>query len=131
MGFFGWFMERYNPGPTGYTDVRKTEFENIPFKNWQLLLLIVIGMLAWTGLIYLLFFPHPIADIGFKLLVLSIYFVASWFIQPKLRTDNLGWFGGIMDNPFRFSDDINRIPGFPATNFSFPENEWLVQLFTS
>ena len=108
MGLFEWFMERYNPGPTGYTEINQTNFENNSFKKWQFFLLIVIGMLAWTGLLYLLFFPQPTTDLVYKLLFLTIYFVASWFIQVKPRTDNLGWAGGLIDNPFRFSDDINR-----------------------
>ena len=34
--------------------------------------------------------------------------VASYFLHPEPDYSNLGWFGGLIDNPFRYSDDLNR-----------------------
>ncbi len=36
------------------------------------------------------------------------YLLAGYFVHPAARSDNLGWFGGLVDNPFRFSDGANR-----------------------
>jgi hypothetical protein len=37
-----------------------------------------------------------------------VYLLAGWFVRPKPDTSNLGWFGGLMNDPFRWSDDWNR-----------------------
>jgi hypothetical protein len=35
------------------------------------------------------------------------YALVGHFVRPQADTSNLGW-AGIFDNPFRYSDDINR-----------------------
>lgn len=42
------------------------------------------------------------------LLGFAVYLLLSYFIHPCPATRNMGWMGGVMDNPFRFSDDVNR-----------------------
>lgn len=40
---------------------------------------------------------------------MGIYIAACGLIKsPNIDRGNLGWFGGLVDNPFIFSDDINR-----------------------
>ena len=40
---------------------------------------------------------------------MSIYIAACGLIKSQdVDRGNLGWFGGLVDNPFTFSDDINR-----------------------
>jgi len=36
------------------------------------------------------------------------YGLLGHLVQPSVDTDNLGWAGGLMNNPFRFSDNIER-----------------------
>lgn len=38
----------------------------------------------------------------------AIYCLAAFFLRPKPNTDNLGWAGGLIDDPFQYNDDINR-----------------------
>ncbi|MFO7752806.1 MAG: hypothetical protein R6V41_06780 [Desulfobacteraceae bacterium] len=39
----------------------------------------------------------------------AIYILACWtFNPPVFDRHNMGWFGGLVDNPFSFTDDINR-----------------------
>jgi hypothetical protein len=38
----------------------------------------------------------------------AAYLIVSYMVQPHSDTDDLGWCGGLMDNPFSFSDDVNR-----------------------
>lgn len=38
-----------------------------------------------------------------------LFFYISYYIVPKPDYSNVGWFGGLVDNPFRYSDDLNRI----------------------
>ncbi len=36
------------------------------------------------------------------------YLLIAYFVLPEPDYGNMGWFGGLMDNPFRISDDLNR-----------------------
>lgn len=47
---------------------------------------------------------------GIEALILFglIYLVLALLVHPKPRHDNMGWVRGIIDNPFRWSDDVNR-----------------------
>ncbi len=40
--------------------------------------------------------------------IVPVYLFLSWAITPNPDMDDLGWFGGLMDNPFSFSDGYNR-----------------------
>lgn len=61
------------------------------------LLALVIWM-AWPALLH--------AGIG--CLGLGIYCVLAYFLRPRPNHDNLGIAGGLVDHPFRYSDNINR-----------------------
>lgn len=37
------------------------------------------------------------------------YSIAGYFVLPKPDYSNVGWLGGLIDNPFRVSDDFNRM----------------------
>ena len=39
---------------------------------------------------------------------LVLYAFVGTVLRPKPRMDNLGWMGGLIDHPFRISDDWNR-----------------------
>lgn len=42
-------------------------------------------------------------------IVVAVYILACWtFNPPEFDRHNMGWFGGLVDNPFSFTDDINR-----------------------
>jgi hypothetical protein len=36
------------------------------------------------------------------------YGLLAHFLQPSVDTENLGWAGGLLDNPFRISDNFER-----------------------
>jgi ribosomal protein L37E len=36
------------------------------------------------------------------------YGLVAHFLQPSIDTENLGWAGGLIDNPFRISDNFER-----------------------
>jgi hypothetical protein len=40
--------------------------------------------------------------------IMLIYIGLAFFIQPEPNTDNMGWFGGMANDPTQYSDDINR-----------------------
>ena len=37
-----------------------------------------------------------------------VYLMIAFFLRPRPNLDNVGWLGGLVDHPFRFSDDLNR-----------------------
>lgn len=42
-------------------------------------------------------------------IVVAVYILICWtFNPPEVDRHNMGWFGGLVDNPFSFTDDINR-----------------------
>ena len=41
--------------------------------------------------------------------ILLIYVGAAFFCRPKYNPDNMGWFGGMANDPFQYSDNINRM----------------------
>lgn len=76
---------------------------------------VIIRFAISTGLLvtvyYLLFaYALPLTGKGFAITsaVLLVYLLISYFVHPEPDTDNLGWFGGVMDDPFHYSDDISR-----------------------
>ncbi len=40
--------------------------------------------------------------------VLLLYIGVSFFCRPQYNGDNMGWFGGMTNDPFQYSDNINR-----------------------
>ena len=41
-------------------------------------------------------------------ILLLIYLVIAYNVDPKPRMDKLGLLGGLIDHPFKYTDDINR-----------------------
>lgn len=39
---------------------------------------------------------------------LLVYLGVAWFFRPEPNYNNLGWAGGLLDDPFKFSDGQNR-----------------------
>ncbi|MGM0452789.1 MAG: hypothetical protein ACQERN_06470 [Thermodesulfobacteriota bacterium] len=42
------------------------------------------------------------------IIVMVYVLICATFNRPEVDFHNMGWFGGLVDNPFSFSDDINR-----------------------
>jgi len=41
--------------------------------------------------------------------LMLVYTGIAFFIRPEPNTDNMGWGGGMMNDPFQCSDNVNRI----------------------
>ena len=41
-------------------------------------------------------------------LAVIIYGLVAYLVTVRPRLDNVGWAGGLIDRPFRWSDDVNR-----------------------
>lgn len=110
MSLFEWWWERSNPGPTGSLDVHGDGEIPMISVAWSAIRFgftlvvfagVTLGAALGTGV------PEPLygaaAAAGFVL-----YLVAGYFLRPNPDLSNLGLFGGLIDNPFRYSDDQNR-----------------------
>jgi hypothetical protein len=40
--------------------------------------------------------------------LLLVYIGVAFFVRPEPNTEDLGWCGGLIDNPFSYSDGVNR-----------------------
>jgi len=112
MGLMELIGEMMNPGEIGTIEKAKREKE----KRLHILILKTIVSIAIViGFYYLVF------GISFQfkpfitfVTIMAVYSAAGYFISPEPDYSNVGWLGGIFDNPFRFSDDINRMLIFVA-----------------
>lgn len=107
MGLLELLFEKSNPGPAGEinTNGKKPEKPEL----WALIIKLVVSI-AWIGfLFYVLVLSGLSAErvMGF-VIGFTIYCLAGYFIIPKPDYSNMGWAGGLMDNPFRYSDGLNR-----------------------
>ena len=104
MSLFEWFGEKFNPGPVGtagHDDDNSWQPQN-KFLIWLLTLLGagIFGFFVW-GILQL-------EDQWQWVLVLVVYLFLARLFTPKLDHSNMGWVGGIINHPFRISDDLNR-----------------------
>jgi hypothetical protein len=70
---------------------------------------VAAGVLTTTY--YLLFayvLPLTWKAFGITFAILLVYLLTSCLVRPEPEMDNLGWLGGLMDDPFHYSDDTSR-----------------------
>ncbi len=108
MGLFEIFGESRNPGNVG--SIEKNKDVELKQNLWLIIRnsILSIGII---GGIYLLIFSEGLDVVSLLLYlgVMAIYCVVGYLIIPKPDYDNIGWLGGLIDHPFRYSDDLNRI----------------------
>jgi len=109
MGLLGLFGESFNPGPTG--DVKIGGSERPPRSNGEASVRFAVAVVMLLGAlvgVFALAWPVTLATAAIILGVAAVYLVLGYFVRPRANMDNLGWAGGLFDNPFRWSDDFNR-----------------------
>lgn len=114
MSLVEWLFESTNPGPVGKVEVNQQDPDDSgkPPKKWLIYVATLAGLLlAVTGLYWVLH-NRPHDDIGtviVRLCCFAIYVVTGHFLTATPESTNIGWAGGLIDNPFRISDDYNRL----------------------
>lgn len=110
MSLFEWLFESQNSGPTGSIEEHTERSSKQPP-----ILVIIYFLLALAALgipFYLADFPTNWQQKwGLYLSIWMgeiIYLILGFFVNARPNTSNVGWFGGLVDNPFRISDDFNR-----------------------
>jgi hypothetical protein len=100
--------EADNPGGVGQL---LPETPPVVRNRWVSLIGFVVGLLAigaWILLLWHWCLPEHLVTFAVVMAVTFFYLVVSYFVMPTPDYSNMGWFGGMADNPFRYSDDINR-----------------------
>jgi len=109
MSLFEWMGERYNPGSVG--SVQFGRGGGSSRTNGVVIVRFCIAY-AVIGAVYYFVFTNlckaSLENVGITTGVLSGYCLFAYFFRPEPDTSNMGWCGGVLDNPFRYSDDINR-----------------------
>jgi hypothetical protein len=107
MSLFEWLGESIDPGSVG--EVRFGRGGRPGRANWVIIVRFVIA-----AVIVRAYFRATLemidvswAEGGVLLGFAAVYLPLAYFIRPEPDLSNLGWFGGLIDNPFRYSDDIN------------------------
>lgn len=113
MSFIEWLLEPANPGPVSKLETNSHEPDNDdkPPRKWLIWLAVVIGWLVLGVAFYWVFqdlFHEETKSILVKLGNLALYILTGHFVTAKPNYTNVGWLGGVIDNPFRISDDYNR-----------------------
>ncbi|PQO42090.1 hypothetical protein [Blastopirellula marina] len=109
MTFTKYLNGNYDPTSVGSVDLNT---EHVAQKNlFVILFKVFASAVVSAGLFWIPFQYLPLH--GWQSIVVAsgimlLYIGVSFFCIPKPDTGNLGFFGGLADNPFRYSDDINR-----------------------
>lgn len=106
MSLLEWLGERRNPGPVGSLDLQEDEpHTRTPYARAR-------GAVAATLLgvaLYGLYDSATSVEHGLTMLaILAVYLGVAFTLEPRPDTSNMGWAGGVIDHPFRWSDDANR-----------------------
>ena len=110
MSLFEWWGESRNPGSVGGIDVADHSRRRKPHVGWTL---VKFG-LAFASCIaapLLVATQVPEADlklVGGAFMGFITYIALSTMFTPRPDMSNLGFAGGLIDHPFRYSDDLNR-----------------------
>jgi len=107
MGLIELIGESIRPGKIGTIDTTKGEKE----KRIGVLIVKTILSIAIVAVLYYLMFGISVhlKELLLFVAVMTVYSITGYFISPKPDYFNIGWFGGVFNNPFKISDDINRM----------------------
>jgi len=107
MGLIELIGESIRPGKIGTIDTTKGEKE----KRIGILIVKTILSISIVAVLYYLIFGISVhlKELLLFVAVMAVYSIIGYFISPKPDYSNIGWFGGVFDNPFKISDDINRM----------------------
>jgi hypothetical protein len=106
MSFFEWFLEKNKPNEVGdlkkASDVKETQPN--PLRYWLTLL---VGQMAFWYIVIRVKDENRIENKALWVTGFAIYLIISFSLRPQPNFKNMGWLG-FFDNPFRYTDDLNR-----------------------
>lgn len=108
MSLVEWIGERFSPGPIG-----AIENEAPAPGHWDPRLIVARGVVALglslASITWILSATESSGAAAIALLFVATYCLGAYRFSPRPDLDNVGWLGGLVDNPFRISDDYNRL----------------------
>jgi hypothetical protein len=110
MSLFETIGEAFDPGPIG-TLASPTDLPTDVPSRAAGLVRGTLGVALLAGWLYLSCarWAHwNLNDCAIIVVATVVYLGFGYRVRPEPNYDNVGWFSGFMDNPFRISDDINR-----------------------
>jgi len=109
MSLFEIIGESVDPGSTGSVETGEPPRE--PRSRAAVIVrgVVALGIVGTVFTMTALVGPLASGRPGMVAGVMGVYLLLAYFVRPQPDYDNLGWMGGIFDNPFRYSDDINRL----------------------
>ncbi len=99
--------EQVNPGSVGSFEFGGRRPDH-PNHTAILVRTIIIGAISVALTVWAMVEGVAAYKIGYGVGFALTYVLAGWTFRPLPDTSNMGWLGGMMDNPFRWSDDLNR-----------------------
>ncbi len=104
---FEWLGESLAPGPVGsvggYDNARsRTRGEVLATGLFALIVALVPVFLVYMN-------DGGAAAEFWAMLFTTVYISAGYLLDPRPNLDNVGWLWGAVNNPFRVSDDVNRL----------------------
>jgi hypothetical protein len=110
MGLFEILGELFNPSPVGKIYFNDKDYhlrkKLIPIRF--IISLMIIGIVEYLIIFKTGYHNDSTFLVTFNI-ALFIYLLISQFINIEPDYDNLGWVPFLINNPFRFSDNINRL----------------------
>jgi hypothetical protein len=114
MFSFSEFQGQSNlPHKSGTVDVH-TEYYRQKRPAW-LVLLKLLGVVCMAAVWFAIALPSLVESnfplwqaIAIATVIMIVYTVIAFVLRPEPNTDNLGWAGGMMNDPFQSSDNVNR-----------------------
>lgn len=109
MSLYEYWYEQYDPQPVGSVDVNT---EHVAQTNPTVVFFkLFAATLITAGMFWLPYHFLPLQgwhSVAVSAGIVLLYIGIAFFFIPHPNSDNLGWMGGIMDDPFHYSDDWNR-----------------------
>jgi len=116
MNIFEWLIERRKPNAVGKLSTDDLdEYTNSDISFFWQIIIIILGVCGIGFIIWLVFIENSIADSWQLLIGIVVYLFVARFITAKPNMRNLGLFGGLMNHPFRYTDNLNRMLFFIQT----------------
>jgi hypothetical protein len=106
MSLLEWLFER-TPAPVG-----TIESGPAPSRHWRPGVILFRGLVALalvTGVVTWLALTQRFTVTAAWLAGISFYCFVGYWIHPRPEMSNVGWLGGAVDHPFRYTDDVNRL----------------------
>lgn len=105
MSLFEWLGESFNPGPVGYIDAGNRPLFRRPLRRIWAIFFMLSGFVVFY---FLCWFTISAGNPLVSWSVFVVYMILCYFLTPIPDDSNLGLAGGLLNDPFRISDNMNR-----------------------